>query len=132
MTPILGTMLGIVLTDAKNLATSLTFTLLGIVTAVSMGYIFSLFVDETSILPENNSQIAARINPRLLDLMAALATGAVGTIALVRTDIAGSLPGVSIAISLVPPLNVIGVCIRLGDPGAASGALLLFLTNYIW
>ena len=83
MTPILGTMLGIVLTDAKNLATSLTFTLLGIVTAVSMGYIFSLFVDETSILPENNSQIAARINPRLLDLIAALATGAVGTIALV-------------------------------------------------
>ena len=132
MVPILGTMLGIVLNDLANTLMSVTFTLLGIICAVGMGFVFSLFVDESSISPENNSQVAGRISPRLLDLIGALATGAVASVALVRKDIAGSLPGVSIAISLVPPLNVVGVCLRLRDYSAASGAMILFVTNYLW
>ena len=131
MTPILGTMLGIVLTDLANMIVSSTLVLLGMACAIAIGFLFSLFVDESTIDPANNSQVASRIQPKLLDLIAALATGAVGAVALVRTDIAGSLPGVSIAISLVPPLNVVGVCLRLQNWDAAAGALLLFLTNYL-
>jgi uncharacterized membrane protein len=39
------------------------------------------------------------------------------------------LPGVAIAISLVPPLAVVGVTAVDGDWDGVAGALLLFLTN---
>jgi uncharacterized membrane protein len=76
-----------------------------------------------------NSQVAARINPRLIDLVAALATGTVGAFALVRRDISDTLPGVAIAISLVPPLAVVGLLIGVQRYADATGALLLFGTN---
>ena len=50
----------------------------------------------------------AAVHPRLVDLLAALAIGAVGSVAHVRRDISDTLPGVAIAISLVPPLSVVG------------------------
>lgn len=131
MTPILGSMLGIVLSDFSNFVLSSTFVGIGMACAIGTGFVFALFVDDESISAENNSQVSGRITPKLLDLVAAVATGAVGAVALVRSDIAGSLPGVSIAISLVPPLNVVGVCLRQQDYEGAAGAMLLFITNYI-
>ena len=76
-----------------------------------------------------NSQVAGRVNPRLIDLLAALATGAVGSVALIRSDISDTLPGVAIAISLVPPLAVVGLCAESGAYRESAGALLLFGTN---
>ena len=68
------------------------------------------------MLAETNSQVAGRVNPRLVDLLAALATGAVGSIALARDDISDTLPGVAIAVSLVPPLAVVGLTLESGAP----------------
>jgi uncharacterized membrane protein len=70
------------------------------------------------------------VDPTLGDLIAALATGAVGSFALVRDDVSDTLPGVAIAISLVPPLAVVGLTLESGAPKQALGALLLFLTNF--
>jgi uncharacterized membrane protein len=39
--------------------------------------------------------------------------------------------GVAIAISLVPPLCVVGISLQEGQLTAAGGAMLLFLTNYL-
>jgi uncharacterized membrane protein len=64
-----------------------------------------------------------------VDLVAALATGAVGSVALARSDISDTLPGVAIAISLVPPLAVVGLTLESGAPHQSLGALLLFATN---
>ena len=76
-----------------------------------------------------NSQVAQRVSPRLIDLVAALATGAVGAVALAREDISDTLPGVAIAISLVPPLAVVGLTLEAGATAQAGGALVLFVTN---
>ena len=69
------------------------------------------------------------MSPTLVDLIAALATGAVGAVALARSDISETLPGVAIAISLVPPLCVVGLTLESGAPHESVGALLLFVTN---
>ena len=45
--------------------------------------------------------------------------GFAGAVALSRRDVAAVLPGVAIAISLVPPLVVVGVCLGLGDSALA-------------
>jgi hypothetical protein len=76
-----------------------------------------------------NTQVAGRISPKLIDLVAALATGTVGAFALVRSDISDTLPGVAIAISLVPPLAVVGLLLSVQRYADAGGALLLFGTN---
>lgn len=88
------------------------------------------------ILPElkplaDNSQVTGRVSPTLVDLVAAAATGLAGAFAVARRDIADILPGVAIAISLVPPLAVVGVSAEAAQWADALGALILFLTNVL-
>lgn len=128
MVPILGTVLAVVLADRPNLVRSLLLLASGIAVVVAIGWLIGLSVD-TPIVADTNSQVAARVSPRLIDLIAALATGAVGSIALAREDISDTLPGVAIAISLVPPLAVVGLTLEAGAGAEAFGAFLLFVTN---
>ncbi len=128
MTPILGVVLAVVLADRANLARSLLMVVAGAATVVAVGWLIGLAVPY-AVVADTNSQVASRVDPRLIDLLAALATGAVGSVALARSDISDTLPGVAIAISLVPPLSVVGLTLQSGAPGQAAGALLLFLTN---
>jgi uncharacterized hydrophobic protein (TIGR00271 family) len=80
---------------------------------------------------ETNGQITSRVAPNITDLFVALASGAVAAFAMSRDDINDSLPGAAIAIALVPPLAVVGVCLSVGNGQMASGAFLLFLTNFL-
>ncbi|MBD7951970.1 MULTISPECIES: DUF389 domain-containing protein [Oerskovia] len=128
MTPIVGTALAIVLNDHRNLTSSALLVVAGAAGVVATGYLVGLFVP-IEIVAATNSQVAGRVTPQLIDLLAALATGAVGAFALVRADVSDALPGVAIAISLVPPLAVVGLTLESGAPDQALGALLLFATN---
>jgi uncharacterized hydrophobic protein (TIGR00271 family) len=128
MTPILGIVLGVSLGDGANLRRCVALVVAGAAAVVAEAWLAGLLVPYP-IVAETNSQVAARVTPRLVDLVAALATGAVGSIALARDDISDALPGVAIAISLVPPLSVVGLTFESGAHHQALGALLLFLTN---
>ena len=128
MTPIIGTALAFVLTDRKMLQKSVALVLLGASAVILIGFIFGL-IDILNTSVETNPQVTSRVNPTLIDLVAALATGLVGAFALVRSDVSDTLPGVAIAISLVPPLAVVGLVLQEGQFSDAIGALLLFATN---
>ena len=128
MTPILGTALAVVLTDRHRMLINLGLVIGGALLVVAIGYLIGL-THPTPLLAETNSQIAGRVSPRLIDLVAALATGVVGAFVLVRSDLSDTLPGVAIAISLVPPLAVVGLTLESRAPHEALGALLLFGTN---
>lgn len=128
--PIQGTMLATVLGDRTNLVRSLLLVVAGAAVAVAIGYLIGLTVSG-DVIAATNSQVAGRVSPRLIDLLAALGTGVVGSVALVRRDISDTLPGVAIAISLVPPLTVVGLTLEAGAVGEALGALLLFVTNVV-
>ena len=54
-----------------------------------------------------------------------------GAFANTRRSISSALPGVAIAVALVPPLSVVGIGLAQGEQSIAIGALLLFLTNLI-
>jgi len=128
MTPILGTVLSVVTADVRNLVRSLSLVVTGAAAVVVIGWLVGT-LSEVGVVAANNPQVAARVHPRLIDLLAAVATGVVGAFALVRSDVSDTLPGVAIAISLVPPLAVVGLTLESGAPGQSTGALLLFLTN---
>jgi uncharacterized membrane protein len=100
----------------------------GAAAVVVIAFLLGLVVPEP-VTAATNSQVAQRVSPQLIDLVAALATGVVGAFALVRSDVSDALPGVAIAISLVPPLAVVGLTLESDVPRQALGAFLLFATN---
>ncbi|MER5308406.1 TIGR00341 family protein [Streptomyces sp. NPDC002773] len=128
MTPILGSALALVLADREHLLRSALLVLGGAAAVIVIGLLFGWLLSPPDAFA-SNSQVSSRISPRLIDLVAALATGTVGAFALVRTDISDTLPGVAIAISLVPPLAVTGLLIAVGRYHDAGEAALLFTTN---
>ena len=128
MTPILGIVLAVVLVDSANLRRCVILLVAGAAAVVAIGWLVGLFVSYP-VVAATDTQVAARVTPRIVDLVAALATGAVGSVALARSDISDTLPGVAIAISLVPPLAVVGLTLESGAPRESLGAFLLFATN---
>ncbi|MDN4474848.1 TIGR00341 family protein [Demequina sp. SYSU T00192] len=128
MRPIQGTMLATVLGDRRNLSRSVVIMVAGVAAVIAIGFLFGLVLIQ-DISAATNAQVAGRVSPKVVDLLAALATGIVGSIALLRSDISDTLPGVAIAISLVPPLAVVGLTLESGHVSQAAGAMLLFTTN---
>lgn len=129
-TPILAIGLGIVTGHLSLVVRSILWVLVGLVIVIVLGLAFSVFVATPESL-ETNSQVLGRTSPSFMDLVAALATGFAGGFAMCRRDLSAILPGVAIAISLVPPLGVVGVCAGQGLWGDALGALWLFLSNVL-
>jgi uncharacterized hydrophobic protein (TIGR00271 family) len=126
----MGVALGVVLRDGRMTRRAAGFTVTGAASVVGVGVAFSWLVPGSEELLAN-SQITGRVTPGLVDLIAAVATGFAGAIALSRRDVAAVLPGVAIAISLVPPLVVVGVCLSQGSIALAFGALVLFTSNFV-
>ncbi|MEU1972786.1 TIGR00341 family protein [Microbacterium sp. NPDC019599] len=127
-TPIQGIGLGLVIGSRSIVGRSIVWVVLGTVIVVLLGAAFAAFIGDAGRLADN-SQISGRTSPNLMDLVAALATGIAGAFAMCRRDLSAVLPGVAIAISLVPPLAVVGVCAGVGEWGQAFGAFMLFLSN---
>jgi uncharacterized hydrophobic protein (TIGR00271 family) len=87
------------------------------------------------ILPFHSptTEILARTQPNLLDLGVALFSGLAGSLVVCRGGGGGgvtALPGVAIAVALMPPLCTLGFGVGSGwEWPIISGAALLFLTN---
>lgn len=81
------------------------------------------------------SEILARTQPNLLDLGVAIVSGLAGSVIMARSlsgGGAGALPGVAIAVALMPPLCTVGFGVGSGwNWQIISGASLLFLTNLV-
>jgi uncharacterized hydrophobic protein (TIGR00271 family) len=101
--------------------------ILGSLWVVVIGFFVSLVLPD---ILELTPSLDARTAPGLLDLGVALAAGAAGAFVTVRHTGSDALPGVAIAVALVPPLATVGICLELGRPDDAAGALLLFVTNF--
>jgi len=89
----------------------------------------------TWILPFHSptSEILARTQPTLLDLGVAVLSGMAGAVVMCRGGRGGgitALPGVAVAVALMPPLGVVGFGVGAGwDWPIIRGGGLLFLTN---
>ncbi len=130
MSPLMGMAMSLGMGWPNRLGRAAVIAGAGIVLAIAIGLVVGWtapVVIDTAV----NSQITSRIEPNVLDMLIAIAAGGAGAYGLSRPDVSDALPGVAIAISLVPPLAVSGIGISQGDATAASGALLLFGTNAV-
>ncbi len=113
------------LITARNRWMGITFiqVILGALAVIAIGFVVSLLMPQLLVL---TPALEARTAPGILDLGVALAAGAAGAYVSVRRTGTDALPGVAIAVSLVPPLATVGICMELGRQADAAGALLLF------
>lgn len=125
MSAILAIGLGITLGDGRLVRRALLRSFQGVLLVVGLSFLVTLLDPVASITPE----VAARTRPTLLDLGVAIASGLAGGYAFSRKDVQEALPGVAIAVALVPPLSVMGITLALRQWEQAAGATLLYLTN---
>jgi uncharacterized hydrophobic protein (TIGR00271 family) len=128
--PIMGTGLGIVTGNGQRMVASAVSVLSGGLAVFAIGWLLAAILPDLVPLDEN-SQITGRVSPSLIDLVAAVATGFAGAYGLARKDVSDVMPGVAIAISLVPPLAVVGITAQGGDYDGAFGAFQLFASNML-
>lgn len=128
-TPLMGLAAALVMGWPRRQLEALAVLAAGTLWAFVLAYATLKLLPEPRALTLQSSELLARTEPRLLDLAVAVVAGAAGAYVLVRREAIGALPGVAIAVALVPPLSTIGMMVELGEPGLADDALLLYLTN---
>lgn len=100
---------------------------------VAVGSIWSILfsIVLSKLLPslELGSEILGRTSPDVRDLVVAIAAGAAGAYAIAHEDVSATLPGVAVAVALVPPLATTGILLGAGERVLAEGSALLFATN---
>ncbi|WP_319419638.1 TIGR00341 family protein [Pleurocapsa sp. FMAR1] len=129
--PLMGPIVGMAYSTAmgnRRLLRRSSFTLLkGILLTIGVSWLATSIIGLDTV----DSEIMSRVKPTLIDFGIAMAAGAAGAFANTRRSISTAMPGVAIAVALVPPLSVVGIGMAQGEADIAFGALLLFLTNLI-
>lgn len=131
MNPTMGTAMGVVRGDMVLFWRSLRTLILGVIISIAIACMAALLIPNILEMV-NNSEVAARTLPNILDIAIALAAGAAGAFAISKKKIASSLAGVAIAVSLMPPLAVTGIGLAaiiksMGSPDIIASPL--FSTN---
>lgn len=125
MGPIVGMAFAITMGNRKLLRQAGFSVLTGALLTIFTAYLICSVLGISTL----NEEILQRTQPTLIDLAIGLAAGLAGAFAKTRREVADALPGVAIAVALVPPLSVIGIGISLWSREVAFGATILFLTN---
>lgn len=127
MGPIFGIALGLSTGDNLLLARAVFAEALGVLIGVGLAALIGLL----PFRMEFGSEILARTQPTLYDMIIALASGLAGAYALVDEKVSATLVGVAVATAIVPPLAACGLCLSAGQWQRAWGAFLLFGANFL-
>jgi len=129
MSPIMGVAASLIMGWGWRLFRGLVLVSVSAGGAVVVGWVFATLLAATGTgLP---AEVVARCSPDIRDLLVALGAGAAGAFAMVHKQISVALPGVAVAVAVVPPLAAVGVLLGRGQPDLARGAALLFVTNLV-
>ena len=130
MTPITAAAAAMVTARNRRLVTAGGVIAFGMSLAIAVGWLISAVVGTSITGPDDlPQQVIARTFPGLLDLGIAITAGAAAGYIAPRRSVTSALPGVGIAVALVPPLATVGITIHLELGEEARNALLLYLTN---
>src|SRR5690606_27026779 len=83
-------------------------------------------------LDDAQSELLARTEPTIWDVLIALFGGLVGIIAGSRKEKSNAIPGVAIATALMPPLCTAGYGLATMNPYYFLGAFYLFFINSVF
>jgi len=130
MTPITAAAAATVMARNRRLLRALAVIALGTVGAIAIGWLTAKVAGtEVANAGDLPAEVNSRTFPGLLDLGIAITAGAAAGYILPRRSTTGALPGVGIAVALVPPLAAVGITLAVGAREQAANAFLLYITN---
>ena len=130
LAPVVGLGLALAIGDGRLALEVASIVVVSTLTVILVGAVLALALP----LPFQTvtTEIAARTRPTTLDLVIAVASGLAGAVVTVarRSRLSGAVPGVAVAVALVPPLAVTGYGIGTGwNWPIIRGSLLLYGAN---
>jgi uncharacterized hydrophobic protein (TIGR00271 family) len=128
MGPIMGIGYGLGVTDFQLIKKSV----INLALAASVSLMTSTAYFLISPLDLARSEILARTEPTIWDVLVALVGGVAGIIAATRKEKTNVVPGVAIATALMPPLCTAGFALSHGQWGYFAGAFYLFSINAVF
>lgn len=132
ISPIMGPIMGIGLGTATNDFDLMRSGFKNLMVAAIISIITSAFYFYVTPLHEINSELLARTNPSIWDVLIAFFGGLAGIVAGTRKQVSNVIPGVAIATALMPPLCTAGFGLASGNWIYFFGALYLFFINSLF
>lgn len=129
MYPILGVALGLVMSNHQVLGRSVST----LATSVGGGLVLSVlaaffFGDSTTYFTQ---EVMLRTEPSILHFFVAIIAGLAVAYVMARPEWSATLPGVAIAVALIPPLATVGVGIAAMSATIIKGSLLILALNFV-
>jgi uncharacterized hydrophobic protein (TIGR00341 family) len=122
--PNLALSLSTTLGQVNGILNALRTLTVGILFALSISIVLSLFYPNLVLTPE----LLTRTTVGLDGLALALASGAAAALS-ITTGVSSVLVGVMVAVALLPPTVTLGICLGIGAYPEAKGAALLLIAN---
>jgi uncharacterized hydrophobic protein (TIGR00271 family) len=128
MGPIMGLGLSVGINDFDLMKRSFkNFAIATIISILTSAVYFLI-----SPLNEAGSELLARTNPTIYDVLIAFFGGMAGIVAIANRDRGNVIPGVAIATALMPPLCTAGYGLASGNLGIFAGAFYLYFINTVF
>jgi uncharacterized hydrophobic protein (TIGR00271 family) len=128
MGPIMGAGLALGINDFELLKRSLKNLLIATIISLITSTLYFLI----SPLSEARSELLARTQPTIYDVLIAFFGGLAGMVAVTRIEKGNAIPGVAIATALMPPLCTAGYGLATGQWLYFAGAFYLYLINCVF
>lgn len=126
--PILALGLGIVTASGEAIWRALRIIASSFFTGVLISFVVAFLIGPSSL---TEILILLVESDLLLYFIISFGAGVVASFAWVKKDIGLSLPGVAIAVSLVPPLGAVGISLALLSKQLLISSVLLFAVNLL-
>ena len=127
MRPVMTTAAAITLGWSKAFYQFIALTACMAIGAVLIALAFAWISPDLVEMP---GQVLARTKPTFFDLIIALAAGAGGAYTMTRKE-SSAIPGVAMAVALLPPLASCGILLVFHEEALALKAFILFATNFV-
>jgi len=128
LTPILALGLGITTISRPGTIRSLVGIINSVTYILLFSFLLSLLIHDDNYVTE---EILLRSTSSHLYFFIAFLSGIGATFAWVQKKVAYTLPGVAVAVSLLPPLCVSGIALAQADPDLLINSLSIFFLNFV-
>jgi uncharacterized hydrophobic protein (TIGR00271 family) len=129
LAPVMGLALGTSMSHhpliKRSFSTIMHSVVLSVGAAIAGAFLFSISNLSVGI----NDVIISRTEPSLLYFIVAIISGFAIAYTSVRPELSSTLPGVAVAVALLPPLAVLGIGIAALSPSIVAGSAVMFLIN---
>lgn len=128
MGPIVGIGYGAAVSDIRLIRSAMRNMLVFIGISLLTATLYFLITP----LQQAQSELLARTQPTLWDVLIAFFGGSAGIVAITRKEVSNVIPGVAIATALMPPLCTAGYGLAHGNWNYFGGAFYLFAINCVF